>query len=349
MESGDSAHHSVRLQPEVHGQPAQPSLCLLPKVPGPPERSIVEARPRRTIYAGDTIQYCSPAFVVGSREGLREAVVVAVDPVDPAGRTVRINGFELLTPETWLTVVKDRSGQAVKEKWSMNKHWSLVAGRVSARSRQSIFNERLRGVVEQSFAAVRRRLAAGPCEESELEPSTNRGNNDEDDDYETEWHQGVCDELPQRPEEHPTSLVPPMDAASLAFIEHQAVKQTEEVAPADLESFEDLMTLAQRRAKHHRGKDKHGTRTVSRKRRHKKMRKVSRDSQNVYHAIAPETIRLQTCMHEPAAKLALRQHRKERSSALIAAPAALDDDFVPTSGVGDAPDDASDASASSRM
>jgi hypothetical protein len=245
-------------------------------------------------------------------------VIVRIDRSDEH-YPVRINGLELLTPYTYLRVVKDNEGEPVDETWSMLKFWTLVEGRFSARTRQSVFNDALRTAVADAFAAVRQTIVASrqPGEDSDLgsrvEPSGEEGALDagfEDEDDAASASQS-CE----------SSSVPgPMTLsedtggkdAEAAILSDQPVT----VQATDLDQFGELMTLEQRRVKHHRGKDRHGAKAVSRKRRHKQMRKTNRDSVNVYHAQSPEPARLQRFMRLPAVKVALLRLRKERRRAL---------------------------------
>lgn len=303
-------------------RPGRRSLRLHPTegnetdLPAPAVSPTSTSRPRRTLFPGDTIRYCSPAFVVGSPQGLRQAVVVAIDPDDE--HPVRINGFELLTQWTYLTVILDCQGAVVSDKWSMLKFWTLTKGRFSARTQQSRLNEALRGVISESFEVIRRTVAQG-----HLPWAASLATDDaEDQDDEGQDDAPIRNAINSSPRVSAAVGEDTDTTNDRPTVESTACVGPEVVDVAELAPFEELMTHAQRRAKHHRGRDRHGAGTVSRKSRHKKQRKAIRDSQNVYHARAPEPERLQRFMRIPAVKEALirlREERSQRRSTLLAA------------------------------
>jgi hypothetical protein len=308
MSSEQPARKSLRLLPAEAKEPGSLALAASPNPP---------TRPRRTLFPGDTIRYCSPAFVVGSAEGLRQAVVVAIDPDNE--HPVRINGFELLTQWTYLTVIIDSHGAEVIDKWSMLKFWTLTKGRFSVRTQQSRLNEALRDAISESFAVVRRTVAQGHL------PWAASLATDEAESHEDTGQEDIslfdADLSPDRV--RAVVVGGRVESSSEPAKESGASVGPESIDEAELAPFEELMTLAQRRAKHHRGRDRHGARSVSRKSRHKKLRKTTRDSQNVYHARLPEPVHLQRFMRLPAVKEALVRMREERAQARRALLAAI--------------------------
>lgn len=116
-----------------------------------------------TLHAGDTIEYCSRAFVCGDVRGRRVSVIVRIAQGEDERYPVQIDTGEPLPLDNWLRPLADRFGNPLDMevvRWRMLKAFPLVDGAWETSSRASALQSRLETVFASAMGSVRRAQGA---------------------------------------------------------------------------------------------------------------------------------------------------------------------------------------------
>jgi hypothetical protein len=276
-------------------------LRLLPPEE-PPERA------PRTLYPGDVIEYYTQMFGVGDPRGLRQATIVRIDQEPDERYPVSLNTIEVLSLTSYVRPLHDRDGRTVTSGMLPLKEFGLVRGAFDAPRKEQALNAGLREAVSAAFAAVRRNMAAAA-----LSVDGESGSScDAVPDQEQEAERRPGDRAPaDRTEGINTASQPPP-------VVHEPPNGEAAVDGEKLDHFVALPTAEQRRAKHHRGKDRLGVKRRSRKAGHQRLSAVTRDSVGVYHARSEATVSLKKYIQLHHVKEALKERcSKQREKHVV--------------------------------
>jgi hypothetical protein len=264
----------------------------------------------RTIRAGHSIEYYSPAFVAGNESGHRSGIVVRVSEKENFHYPIAVNTQEVLTRFVWLRRTTGDNGEILTQtesRWKMVRNCVLVDGVFDAGPRVGNLREALACAVEASFQVVRQRilnvesvLPHSPSDRSTVETDVNPGQSDSP------------PPSPRAAEQDGNSGAP-----SVSTVEESGAT-TIDVNPDTaraLTQFESILTPAQRRQRHHRGKDRLGVGRTSRKKRYSAMKATSRASKYVYRAQTTQSVFLRDLMRQPHVCEALKELRAARAAA----------------------------------
>ncbi|ETP49586.1 hypothetical protein F442_04906 [Phytophthora nicotianae P10297] len=120
------------------------------------------------LYAGDTIEYYSMAFVSDDPRGYHTAVVLRVHEDVAADYPITVDMEELLPRDLMVRLLIDRFGDRFKPAyaiWRKQHSYTLVPGEFSAPTRSSSFCTAISGAVTDAFASIMLQLR-GPPEET---------------------------------------------------------------------------------------------------------------------------------------------------------------------------------------
>lgn len=214
---------------------------------------------RPWLRPGDVIQYYSSCFVAGDSRGFRSATIVKIDPASDPEYPVRINRLELLPLYTQVTRTTTHDGAPCERSFRQLGSYKLLPGEATVPSQEAVLNARLSSVLTEATAAVRRKV--GRSKRSQECETSERDSADEGD--------VVHGAAPA-----PTTLEG----------EEMSVAQLPTPPAHGDGSLGRVQTAAQRRQRQKRAKDRIGLQQNSRKLKHQRMRKATRDSKNVYLA-----------------------------------------------------------------
>lgn len=308
----------VRRNLKVLGDPAMPGLGR----GGPMRRSLrllpleePPARPPRTLYPGDVIEYYTQMFGVGDPRGLRQATIVCIDREPDERYPVSVNTIEVLSLSTYVRPLRDREGLVVTAGMLPLKEFDLVYGTFDAPMREQALNAGLREAVSAAYTAIQQKIADGTLTEEDASRPGSDGESEGE--QQVEWPSSphasagklVAGACPRQDYTHASFEVSPTPPAADQSREDGTV-----VDGSKLDDFEALPTAAVRRVKHRRGKDRLGVRRRSRKKGHQRLSAVVRDSVGVYHARSEDAVALKKYVQLQNVKEAIKERKKRQST-----------------------------------
>ncbi|ETI30907.1 hypothetical protein F443_22031 [Phytophthora nicotianae P1569] len=133
-----------------------------------------------SLYAGDTIEYYSMAFVAGDPRGHRTSVVLRVDEDVQAEYPISVDTGEVIPRDLMVKLSIDRFGNRFKPAyaiWRKLRSYTLIPGQCAAPTRSSAFSKALPVIIP---TAIESAMRGGRAECEEIVPETSGDENDQD-------------------------------------------------------------------------------------------------------------------------------------------------------------------------
>uniref|UniRef100_H3GHY5 SET domain-containing protein n=1 Tax=Phytophthora ramorum TaxID=164328 RepID=H3GHY5_PHYRM len=315
--------------------------------------------PPATLVAGDTIECFSRCFVWGRREGHRVAVVTRVDDSPEEDFPIDVDTGEVIPKDMMMKRVLDRFGVPVEAEvrtWRKLRTYNLVSGSFRAPSRAIALKEALENAVKASVEAlhdllprVREEIVPeSPLSDCGSSPVPGTG----DDPSSTCIFDMTTPPVPTAPTSCPDNHCASEESGeSTGGHEVIDLVSTQEAARETSSGSEapDVLTSSAKegvrvetsngqipnryaRSKiRHQGKDRHGVKKRSRKRRDLARCAVTRSGSKVQHARTVKAVSIKQQLRSPEIKARLENLKARR---FMFSPSPL---VIPSSHVEEAP------------